>query len=72
MSRPGWALFAAAALLSGWMAPLAATDELPFYSVPGDRHFERTPSYVREDDHFAIAPAPIVRAIDRHRYAFPV
>lgn len=52
MARPGWALFVAAALLSGGAAPLSATDELPFYSVPGDRHFERTPRYRDEDDHF--------------------
>ncbi|MFP5287838.1 MAG: cytochrome c [Thermoanaerobaculia bacterium] len=50
MARPGWAFVIAAALLS---APgLSATDELPFYSVPGDRLFERTPGYLDDRDHF--------------------
>lgn len=48
MARPGWVLFFL--LLSS--TRLSATDELPFYSVPGDRHFERTPGYREEDDHF--------------------
>lgn len=52
MARPGWVFFAAAAILSGWTASFAATDELPFYSIPGDRLFERTPSYRDDDDHF--------------------
>jgi hypothetical protein len=42
-------------MLAGCAAPLLAggeIDELPFYSVPGDRHFERTPSYLDDDDHF--------------------
>ena len=50
MARPGLVLFITAALLSP--VRLFATDELPFYSVPGDRHFERTPSYRDDDDHF--------------------
>ena len=50
MARPGLAHFIAALLLSS--ARLFATDELPFYSVPGDRHFDRTPRYVQDDDHF--------------------
>lgn len=50
MARPGWAFLFAALLLSP--ARLPAADELPFYSVPGDRHFERTPRYRDDDDHF--------------------
>jgi len=50
MARPGWAFLFAAVLLSP--ARLPAADELPFYSVPGDRHFERTPRYRDDDDHF--------------------
>src|SRR5689334_21897134 len=55
MARPGWILSTAAVLLAGCAAPLLAEgeiDELPFYSIPGDRHFERTPSYRDDDDHF--------------------
>ncbi len=50
MARPGLTLFITIALLSS--TPLSAVDELPFYSVPGDRNFERTPSYRNDDDHF--------------------
>ncbi|HWM90927.1 MAG TPA: cytochrome c [Thermoanaerobaculia bacterium] len=58
MAKPGsnlrsaLAAATAAVLLAGWAAPLFATDELPFYSVPGDRLFERTPSYPNDPDHF--------------------